>query len=417
MVTLAFVQTPATPLSYTAFNAVKAAGGVAAATFSAAQAAAVAGIAGATAAAVGAGIGGFLLGQLILKGLEVPQTMPDPGEYVEFNTPGQEVFVVIDTFIEGVPQNVDLLTSAGITPTRGMFNRKEGGQWTFFFIDGNGNRKLLFQTSSTVNSAVVKIKEFRLGTAPQPITPTKRLPSYAPNSPGRPKPVPATLPIPGFPDFPITPRVVPNPDNDPEDDNVATPPGVIVQIPETGQQFVFTPDGVKISNYTNPEVKEKKAPGAVFLPGSPPATPPCCDSGEPPAPDPKVAEIVCRVKTLQKEILDDGYDFKAGFTTTAQSGRFEEFDVDFFNVRVQVQTRPLSLRIQPSTAPVFDVWYVGWFSWLYNGFPGDRIPLHFQFSEFIAPPDVTGYVFQLNSGCTGFAQHRTRTKRPFIDLC
>jgi len=261
------------------------------------------------------------------------------------------------------------------------------------------------------------IKSFITSTG-QPITPTKRAPSYIPTRPDTPR-LPAATPItiPGIPSFPIVPRVVPNPGNEPDIDDEETPPGVIVQIPEAGIQLRYSPDGVTISNYTNPEVKERKAPVLSFPNSGKAATPPCCESETPEPPPNKDDEIICRIKTLQEEILDDGYDFRNGNTPVAQSGFYEEFDVEFFKVKIQVTQTPINLRIQSSNAPAQDVWFVGWFSWVEGGFPGERMPLHFESSNFIAPPGVTGFMYQLNQACAGFGQYRIRTKREYVDAC
>lgn len=413
---LALVGAPG-KLTWEAYKAAKALGGVLAAVFGAAEAAAVGGLIGSTAAAVGAGVGGFMIGEYILKQLELPQTMPPPGEYFEFNTPGQFAEVQYDTFIEGVQQNFGIWGSIGETPSRGLFNRKEDGNWIFYFLDANEDRRLLFSTSSTVTSAEVKILNFRLSGTTTPITPTKRLPSYAPNKSNPVQPVPTTIPIPGFPDFPISPRVVPNPGNDDPNENEEREPGVVVQIPETGQQIKFTPSGVEITNFRNPSTEPTRVPPPILPPGISAATPPCCESEPPEPPEIDLTEIICRIKTLQDEILDDGYNYRTVNTNQAQSGRYEEFDVEFERVKIQIQQRPGNLRIQSSNSPAMDVWYVGWFSWIVNGFPGERIPIHFSDSNFLPPIGVTGFMFQLNAGCEGFGAARIRDKRPYIDNC
>jgi len=417
VVTLALVGAPAAPMSYAAFKALAASGTALGATLSAAKAAALAAMASATALALGAGVGGFLLGQAILEGLEEPQTLPQPGEYVEFSTPGQFAEVQYDTFINGVQQNFGIWGSIGETPSKGLFNDRSGGQWQFYFLDKNNDRRILFSTSSSVDSAEVRVLNFRLSGTNTPIAPTKRLPSYAPNKSNPIKPVPTTIPIPGFPNFPITPRVIPNPGNDNPGENEERPPGVIVQIPETGQQITFAPEGVRISNYGSPNRTPFIVPPAIIPPGNKVATPPCCPSDESPSEEVDLSEIICRLKALQDEILNDGFNVVAGNTANANSGFYEALDGDFYKVQVDITQRPSNLRIQPSTSPALDVWYVGWFSWVTNGFPGERMPLHFENSTFLAPANVTGFMYQVNFGCSAIGRWQRRVKKPYVDNC
>lgn len=413
---LALVNPPSR-LTYEAFKALKAAGGALGALFAGAESAAVAGLIGSTAAAVGAGVAGFMIGEAILKGLEVPLPMPEPGEYYEFNTPGQFAEVQYNTFIEGVQQNFEIWGSIGETPSRGLFNRKENGNWIFYFLDKNENRRILFSTSTTVTSAEVEILNFRLAGTNTPIAPTKKLPSYAPNKSNPIVPVPTTLPIPGFPGFPITPRVVPNPGNDDGEENESRPPGVVVQVPETGQQFLFDPSGVQITNYNAPNRDPYRVPPAILPPGGIAATPPCCEVDPPEPPTEKLDEIICRVKTLQDEILDDGFQNVVGSVANSKSGFYENLDGDFFKVQINVTQKPLNARVQPSDAPASDVLYVGWFSWVQNGFPNERQYIHFQNQTYLAPPNVTGFMYQVYAGCLANAQWTRRVKKEYIDNC
>jgi len=216
---------------------------------------------------------------------------------------------------------------------------------------------------------------------------------------------------------PITPQVIPNPGNDEPEENESRPPGVLVQIPQTGQQFLFTPSGVSISNYNNAARAPFVVPTPVFPPGGTPATPRCCESDAPEPEPSRDKEIICRIKTLQDEILDDGTDRRNVVIPNGNSGRYEEFDAEFYKVRIQVVSKPANAKIQPSTSPAQDVLYAGWYSWLEGGFEGDRYPIHFENSSILAPPNVTGFVFQMNQGYVGTATLNIRTKRPYVDNC
>ncbi len=408
---LALVGAPSR-LTYEAYKALKASGGALGAVLGASEAAALGAIAAQTAAALGAGVGGFLIGQAILNGLEQPPVLPDMGEYCEAGNPQQSVRLVYDYFVDGVQIFSDQVSQFIIAPIKGMFFRVIAGSATWFVFDGNGLQQNLVSTTNTVSGTRFELKSFINGES-QPIAPTKRLPSYLPKNPDRPKPaLPTLVPFPGVLPLPITPTVVPNPGNDDPSENEERPPGVVVQIPQTGTQVRYEPGGVTISNYNAPNREPFRVPPLVLLPGATAATPPCCES-EPP----DLTEIICRLKALENGLLDDGFDFTVRSTPDAQSGKVLDPSKTFDVVNVFVSSRPSNLRIQNSTPPVANVWYVGWFSWLTNGKEGIRTPLHFQESAFIAPDGVEGFVYQLNSGCTGFAGYTTKVKRDYVDVC
>lgn len=417
MVVLGLVGAPAAPMTYAAFKALAASGGAIGATYGAAQAAAIGAIATGAAAALGAGIGGFLLGEAILKGLEQPPILPDMGEYYEVGQPQQLVRFTFDYTVDGNPVFTGLYSQYLVAPVKGIFFAVENGSSVWYVFDGNGQKQNIASSTNKASGTQLKILSFELGNGAT-VAPTKRLPSYVPKNPDRPTPsAPVPVTIPGVPSFPITPIVVPNPGNDDGEDGEERPPGLIVQIPQTGQQFTFTPDGVREGRYNAPNREPFRVPTLVLPPGGKAATPRCCDDGSSEPPEVDLSEIICRLKTLQEEILNDGFNRINGQTAIAPSGFYEELDGDFFKVRVTVTQRPSNLRIQYSTAPATDVWFVGWFAWLENGFPSERLPLHFKDQVFLAPHGVTGFMYQVNQGCLATGQWQRRVKKPYVDNC
>lgn len=412
MVTLALVGAPAAPMSYAAFNALAAKATAAGASAAAAGSAAAAAIAAGAAAALGAGIGGFLLGQMILDGLEQPQVLPDMGEYLEAGAAGQTVRLFYEYKVNGQTIFDNQPSQLLDAPIKGAFYRVINGAATWFVFDRNGMQQNIVSTGNTSSGTQFRIISVQL-IGGQTVAPTKKLPTYVPVNPDRPQPRPVTpLPIPGFPDFPITPQVVPNPGNDEPSEGEKRPPGVIVQIPQTGQQFDFTPSGVIISNYNAPNREPFRVPPLVLPPGSVAATPPCCEGSEV-----DLSEIICRLKALENGLLDDGYDFTVNSTPDSRSGRVFDSGKIFDVVRIFVTSKPSNLPVQTSNAPAPDVWFVGWFSWLAGGKEGERIPLHFQESGFIAPEGVDGFTYQLGYGSTGFASYSTKVKKDYVDAC
>lgn len=157
------------------------------------------------------------------------------------------------------------------------------------------------------------------------------------------------------------------------------------------------------------------------LPGTDPRTP-ALPPSQPNSPLAKCepyndTKLVCRIKKLQEELLNDGYDFINGSTAIAQSGTFSEVTGRFFRATVLVTQKPANLRIQSSTAPAKDVWYVGWFSWLEGTRPIERQYIHFQEQTYIAPERATGFVYQLYAGCLGTTAWTRRIPKAFVDRC
>lgn len=417
MVTLALVGAPAAPISYAAFQALQAGGTALAATAGAAKAAALAALASGAALALGAGIGGFLLGEAILAGLEPETSMPDMGEYFEAGVVQGTVRIIFDYYVDGNQVFNDLSSQTITSPVKGIFFKVIDGASVWFVFDGDGVEQRIISTSNKASGTRFDIVSFVTG-AGSPVTPTKRLPSYVPKNPDLPKPQPPTpISVPGVPPFPITPVVVPNPGNDEPNDGEERPPGLVVQIPETGQQFRFTPEGVYVTNYGAPNREPFRVPPPVIPPGGKASTPPCCDK-DTPEPEPvNLDEIICRLKALQDELLDDGTDRVNGSTPTAQSGFYEELDGGFYKVQMNLVSKPLNAKVQPSTQPASDVIYCGWFAWVENGFPGERVPIHFENQTFLAPPNVTGFMYQYYAAHSGNAQWQRRTKREYIDFC
>lgn len=410
---LGLIGAPVRVIPYPAYKALKNAGGVLGNLLSAAEAKAVQSIVGSTALAVGAGIFGYSIGEAILKSLERPEVIPNPGDYFEAGNPGGVAKVTFSYYVNGDPVFSSIDSVAMPLPIKGSFYRVDAINGAAFFVrDGNGEQRNLVSTTFPVPGARLVIEGFKTAPGNVPIVPSKRVPSTLPNNPNPQPIVPVPLPVPGSPDFPITPEVVPNPDNDPNQDDKEVQPGVIVKIPETGSQIRFTPDGVSIGRYKSPDTLPFEVP-QPDLPDTNKrvASPPC------PCPEPDLSEVVCRIETLQDEILDDGYNSANTVTAIDQSGIVTGIANEIQVVRVVVLSQPSNSRVQPSSGAVPDVLFIGWFSWVYNGRPGERVPIHFADTSFTPDRSANGFIFQLYSGCTGQATYTTRIKRPYIDAC
>lgn len=413
---LALVGAPSA-FTWEAYKATKALGGALGAVLGAADAAAVAGIVGSAAAVVGAGLGGFLIGQAILDQLQPETSMPDMGEYYEVGAQTGLVRIRYEYKVNGEVIFDNALSQFLISPVKGMFYDATNNASTWYVRDGQGNRQNIISTAGQTSGTEFRVIQFELSSG-APIAPTKRLPSYVPTRPGLPTPQPPTpITVPGIPSVPVAPIAVPNPGNDDPEEGGERQPGVVVQVPEAGLQIRYTPSGVFLTNYNAPNKEPFRVPPPILPPGGKAATPECCPQEPPEPPKVDLEEIICRLKALQKELLDDGFDNISGATPQGASGFYEALDGGFYKVQIDITQKPSNLRIQPSTPPALDVWYVGWFSWVENGFPGERMPLHFQNSSFVAPPNVTGFMYQVNAGCLAIGRWTRKVKREYVDFC
>jgi hypothetical protein len=227
---------------------------------------------------------------------------------------------------------------------------------------------------------------------------------------------PGLVPIsPEIPDFPITPTVIPNPDNEPdEDDDKQKTPGVIVQVPETGQQIVFTPTGVQISRYRSPATEPYEVPKILPPPGS---APPALQDCPCPEPEDKSEEIICRIKTLQKELLDDGFTLDLRTQGPSQCLSANGFNKEFRFLEVTATVVPGNAKRISYPAPGVDSVFIGNIQFEVKGALTEPIPIRTTSQIAVAPLESTGYVV---SGAFGFevrAAAYLYTKKDYVDTC
>lgn len=412
---LGLVGVPATPVTYPAYQALKALSPALGAAFAAAEGAAIAALAVKGAAIVGAGALGWMIGTAIREQLLPGEPPLELSTWTTGGTPGQTLFIQF-TFYS--PPNAPINSEVPVTGNfAGVLRRSLGPDSDEFYIRQVApplNVPMVAFAPSFNPNARIEITGFRNPDGTPNTTPRKVpvLPQTAPYAPAR---VPVTIPaFPGSPAFPITPVVVPTPGNDPDEDDRLREPGITVQIPELGLQIQYTPTGVRYGRYSSPETRNFDPPKIGTTPGTPPpATDPCeCDEGES-----KDDEIICRVKTLQEEILNDGYDtdvFPAGPSVFLSTTGLPD---EFYLLKIGVASKPANVKTQNYEGGAPTVYWVGWLSWTFTDRQGERIFLQFDEMEFRPPPDCTGYVIAANNGCTLNAQAFTRKKRPYVDAC
>lgn len=414
MAFLGLVGAPATRLTYQAYKALKALSPAAAELFAATDAAAVASILGTTAAVLGAGALGYFVGDAILKGLENPNNMPDMGEYFELPSPNQRIRVVYDYYVDGNPVFIDAQSQIIFTPAKGIFFSNANGDSEWYFLDKDNVRQTIAKSTNKLSGTNLTVKNFIFIDAP-PTVPTKRLPSYVPTRPNPLAPAtPVTIPLPGIDPFPITPTPVETPANDPNEDDKYVEPGVTIKVPELGLQVQYTPTGVRIGRYTDDDVKK-------YAPPPNQSPPPHGKAAEEPCPCPepkdKSAEIICRIKTLQKELLDDGYTTETHLFSN--SDFFEVFSLpdEFYRLEVDVLQTASKTKTQLYPGDGTEVIWSGWLSWVYGTRKSERIALQFNNQGYKPPPECTGFVLTMNYGCRASALALTRKKKDYVDTC
>jgi hypothetical protein len=402
-------------LTYGAFKASAEAGGFLGGVLSAARAAAIASIVAEGSLVAGAGLAGFAIGQQILRNLEY--TGPEPTIRQLYKAPAGSGTLRVtaiakltgrpeETFVNDFPSPVVIPVSF---ETAGSVRQGAlvGPNATFVAYIQAG-RDLIERGLEVISITAVN---------GDPVPNLLKLPQFAPVFPVEPFKLPTTVPIaPGIPDFPITPTVPVNPNNEPdENDETAKTPGVVVQIPETGQQITFAPGGVQIQRYRSPATAPFEAPKIPPPPTTPKVAPiECpCPSNEPA----DIKELLCRVKALESGLLSDGFDYKRTVGAGGQGGVVTGIADELVYVEIAINSFAPNERTQRAAPGTPTVFFIGWFSWMIGNFPSDRTPISYLNHNFIAPPNATGYLYSLHDGATATSAYTTRKAKDYVDLC
>jgi hypothetical protein len=400
--------------TYGAFKASADAGGFLGGVLSASRAAAIAAIVAEGALVAGAGLAGFAIGQQILRNLEY--TGPDPTIRQFYKAPpgvGNLRVFAISKFVNQPEVNYEnVFPSPVVIP---VSFETQGSVRQGALVGPNSTFVPYLQAGRDLIERGLEVISITAENG-SPVPNLLKLPTYAPVFPVSPFKLPTLVPIaPGIPDFPITPTVVPNPANEPDqEDDKAKTPGVIVQIPETGQQITFTPTGVSIQRYRSPATEPFENPKVPPPPNTPkPAEQECpCPEGEN-----KDEEIICRIKTLQKEILDDGFLESLQTFGGAQSFEVLNLGAGFYKVETNATVVPANAKRISYPAPGKDTVFVGNLQWIISGVVTEPVPIRGVRQIMLAPEGARGYVV---SGAFGFQINSiaySRTKKDFIDLC
>ncbi len=414
MAFLGLVGAPVTPIPYETFRGLATGSGFGASTLRAGANAVGFGITRALGLLSAGGALGFFLGQKILEGIEyteapltIRQLYKVPGSEgrirVQFRFKLTTTPLITDFFEADSP----LVAPVSIEASGGTYN-------VGYLSGANSAFSGIYQAAPAQVEVPLEILSVtKVGGAPASF---QKIPAPAlPIVPFAPIRVPTTVPtLPGQPDFPITPTVIPAPER-PTDDPTQRKPGILVQIPEVGIQLSFYPDGVTIGSYTGVETKPFEEPKFPLPPGNPPpATEPCpCDEGG----EGKDDEIICRIKTLQDEILNDGYDLETHLAGESSYISVDGLPDEFFRLEIGVTQAPTNVKTQYYSVADATVEWVGWLSWNIGGRKSERLSLQFRETAYIPPPGCQGYTIAMNSGCLCNALALTRKKKDYVDTC
>lgn len=414
MVFLGLVGAPVAKVSYETFKGLATGTGFGASTLRAGAQAAGFGITRAAGLLGLAGAGGFLIGQKILEGIEYTEAPLTIRQL--YKVPGNQgrIRATFRFKLTTTPLITDVFEAESplVAP---VSIEASGGTYSVGYLSGaNSAFSGIYQAApAQVEIPLEIIGVTKVGGAPANF---QKIPSPAlPIIPYAPIRVPTTVPtVPGQPDFPITPTVIPLPERAPDREDTQREPGVLVQIPEAGIQLGFYPSGVSIGSYRSPETEPFEEPKIAPPPGNPP---PANDECPCPEGENKDEEIICRIKTLQTELLDDGYN-----TTTHLQGASNYIEVsdlpdEFYRLEIGVTQKPSNVKTQFYADGDVRVEWVGWLSWMYGSRKGERIFLQFSSTGFRPPPECTGYAIAMNEFCLCNSLALTRKKKDYVDLC
>ena len=411
---LGFIGTPPTPIPYSVFNQLATGTGFGASTLRAGAEAAKFAIPRAASWVVGAGTLGFFIGQKILENLEY--TGPDIPIRQQYRAPGGQGILRVNTryqLVNGVPQ---FRSVEGESPAVAPVSQPVDGQVFrngVLFGAGESFTPIITAAPDLFISPleVISVEKVGGGTVNFQKSPVPALP-IVPYQPIR---LPTTVPVqPGQPDFPITPTVIPAPENDPDEDNKNGEPGVIVQIPEVGIQLKFTPTGVSVGAYKAPGTSTSTQPK---IPPPPLTPPPARDVCPCPESEDKSAEIICRIKKLQEDLLDDGYEYTSRGQNVGPGANVDGLPDELYGVEVTVTDSVQPIKKERPSGTSDTVWYAGWFYFRRNGRNLSRTPISFAGNFFVAPEGADGYGVSIAYGGTAICSAITRVKKQYVDNC
>lgn len=411
---LTFAGEAAQDLAYPAYNALKNIAPTFAALADAAEAAAVAGLIADGALLIGAGLAGYAIGEAILAQLR-PATYPlDFQNAWSGGAPGTRIRVLAHSITKATGRtDFDNTFDAPIVCP--VFQFLGGTIYRAGVIAGNP-ASLQGYVSGDPTAFIEMLTIDSVETVGGSPNPTLFKQPTLPLHPEKEAPkLPAIVPFPGYPDgIPITPTVVPNPNNNPDDDDTATQPGVIVKIPETGMQFEFTPNGVRVGKYSDPTTKLFEIPKIPPPPTTPKvATEPC------PCPESKVdlTEVLCRLKALENGLLSDGFEYTPHTFNMGNGGNIDELPDELVGVKITVSDSTQPIKKERASGTSSEVWYAGWTTFRRDGSDGIRTPINYRDSFIAAPEGSNGFGVSISYGGTCVCTAITRKPKPFADNC
>lgn len=228
-----------------------------------------------------------------------------------------------------------------------------------------------------------------------------------------PTPTPRNIAIPGLTDpYPITPYVLPSQRRQPgTQPQTPVSPGVTVWVPELGLVVNYNPTNVNIV-FTQPATTGNiiAPPIQVDTKFHYPENPCHC-------PDANTAEIICRLKRLQTDLLDNGYTYNSVAGPTGESGTVDGITDPLYAVEIDVNTKPSNARTEYGGGNAPDLVYSGWLEWRRNGRCTTRQRIDFLNTVHFAPSGADGFAYTVYGGFSASSSYITKVKKPYVDNC
>lgn len=224
--------------------------------------------------------------------------------------------------------------------------------------------------------------------------------------------VPKNYTLPNGDTVPYTLQPLPNPRALPSaKPNQPYSPGIQVFAPEPGLLINFGPVNVQLTYTTGLSTTVALPAPLGGYPGTPPPPMPCpCDPVD-------TAKIVCLLRELESGLLNDGYDYPTYSGGSGNGGSTSGDNTNLFAAKINctaVGEQVKTIRVDGDTPQIY---ILGWFSWLFQGKPGERIPINYKESAWIAPEGATGFTWGLYYGCNATATAVSKVKRSFSSAC
>lgn len=263
----------------------------------------------------------------------------------------------------------------------------------YIFYEG-GKELVLSDPPADIQVAPNIIYILGNGSTPNPDIPTQ--PSWV--NPGigiLPAPTMKNRTLPDGTNQPYQIQPLPNPRNLPTaQPNQPYSPGITVYSPEFGIAVNFSPTSIRIAYTTSISTSISLRPPTGSYDGTP-LPPEAC-----PCPTVDLSEVIRRLKDLENCDRCNDYTYTSHDGGSGNSGTQNTGSDQLVSVTINVTSEPSNVKNQYGGGNAPDVVYAGWFAFIINGKPSERIPIQYAQQTFVPPGIASGFCW---TGYTGVA--------------